>query len=101
MHLIVPTINKIYRLVESIRVSDISSDFLWQSISWIVYGFFLVSDLSLISDLSKKFKHHLLRVKSELKLSGKQHPTPDVLAADGTWPSEPSHYLNQRWVIVK
>ena len=36
-----------------------------------------VSDLSLISDLSQKFKHDLRRVKSELKLSQKQHLTPE------------------------
>ena len=35
-----------------------------------------VSDLSLISDLSQKFKHDLWRIKSELKLSQKQHLTP-------------------------
>ena len=41
-------------------------------------GWGAVSDLSLISDLSQKFKHDLLRVKSELKLSQKQHLTPDL-----------------------
>ena len=46
----------------------------------IVYdlGWGAVSDLSLISDLSQKFKHDLWRVKSELKLSQKQHLTPDL-----------------------
>ena len=39
-------------------------------------GWGAVSDLSLISDLSEKFKHDLWRVKSELKLSQKQHLTP-------------------------
>ena len=39
-------------------------------------GWGAVSDLSLISDLSQKFKHDLWRVKSELKLSQKQHFTP-------------------------
>ena len=39
-------------------------------------GWGAVSDLSLISDLSQKFKHDLLRVKSELNLSQKQHLTP-------------------------
>ena len=38
-------------------------------------GWGAVSDLSLISDLSQKFKHELWRVKSELKLSQKQHLT--------------------------
>ena len=44
-------------------------------------GWGAVSDLSLISDLSQKFKHDLWRVKSELKLSQKQHltPAPDQL----------------------
>ena len=32
--------------------------------------------LSMISDLSQKFRHDLWRVKSELKLSQKQHLTP-------------------------
>ena len=41
-------------------------------------GWGAVSDLSLISDLSQKFKHDLWRVKSELKLSQKQHLTPDL-----------------------
>ena len=36
-------------------------------------GWGAVSDLSLISDLTQKFKHNLWRVKSELKLSRKQH----------------------------
>ena len=35
-----------------------------------------VSDLSVISDLSQKFKHDLWRFMSELKLSQKQHLTP-------------------------
>ena len=39
-------------------------------------GWGAVSDLSLISDLSQKFKYDLWRVKSELKLSQKQHLTP-------------------------
>ena len=39
-------------------------------------GWGAVSDLSMISDLSQKFKHDLWRVKSELKLSQKQHLTP-------------------------
>ena len=39
-------------------------------------GWGAVSDLSLISDLSQKFKHDLWRVKSKLKLSQKQHLTP-------------------------
>ena len=39
-------------------------------------GWGAVSDLSMISDLSQKFKHDLWRVKSELKLSRKQHLTP-------------------------
>ena len=39
-------------------------------------GWGAVSDLSLISDLSQKFKHDLWRVKSELNLSQKQHLTP-------------------------
>ena len=38
-------------------------------------GWGAVSDLSLISDLSQKFKHDLWRVKSELNLSQKQHLT--------------------------
>ena len=41
-------------------------------------GWGAVSDLSLISDLSQKFKHDLWRVKSELKLSQKQHLTPGL-----------------------
>ena len=55
---------------------------------WIVYrseikllqnkGGGAVSDFSLISDLSKKFKHDLWRVKPALKLSQKQHLTPDI-----------------------
>ena len=40
-------------------------------------GWGAVSDLSLISDLSQKFKHDLWRVKSKVKLSQKQHLTPD------------------------
>ena len=40
-------------------------------------GWGAVSDLSLISDLSQKFKHDLWRLKSKLKLSQKQHLTPD------------------------
>ena len=43
-------------------------------------GWGAVSDLSLISDLSQKFKHDLWRVKSELKLSQKQHLTPDAFS---------------------
>ena len=47
-------------------------------------GWGAVSNLSEISDLSQKFKHNLWRVKSELKLSQKQHLTPvvstDILA---------------------
>ena len=39
-------------------------------------GWGAVSDLSLISDLSQKFKHDLWRAKSKLKLSQKQHLTP-------------------------
>ena len=42
-------------------------------------GWGAVSDLSLISDLSQKFKHDLWRAKSKLKLSQKQHLTPDVI----------------------
>ena len=38
-----------------------------------------ISDLSLISDLSQKFKHDLWRVKSELQLSQKQQLTPGAL----------------------
>ena len=41
-------------------------------------GWGAVSDLSLISDLSQKFKHDLWRVKSKLKLSQKQHLTPGL-----------------------
>ena len=40
-------------------------------------GWGAVSDLSLILDLSQKFKHGLLRLKSKLKLNQKQHLTPD------------------------
>ena len=40
-----------------------------------------VSDLSLISDLSQKFKHDLWRLKSKLKLSQKQHFTPGLFYA--------------------
>ena len=43
-----------------------------------------VSDLSLISDLSQKFKHDLWRVMSELDLSQKQHLTPGDLVL---WPT--------------
>ena len=43
----------------------------------IIWG--AVSDLSLISDLSQKFKHDLWRVKSELNLSQKQHLTPVLI----------------------
>ena len=39
-------------------------------------GWGAVSDLSLIFDLSQKFKHVLCGVKSKLKLSQKQHLTP-------------------------
>ena len=39
-------------------------------------GWGAVSDLSLILDLSQKFKHGLWRLKSKLKLSQKQHLTP-------------------------
>ena len=42
---------------------------------WVALGWGAVSDLSVISDLSQKFKHALWRVKSELKLSQKQHLT--------------------------
>ena len=38
-------------------------------------GWGAVSDLSLISDLSQKFKHDLWIAKSDLKLSQKQHLT--------------------------
>ena len=44
-----------------------------------VLGWGAVSDLSLILDLSQKFKHGLWRLKSKLKLSQKQHLTPGVL----------------------
>ena len=43
---------------------------------WVDQGWGAVSDLSLISDLSQKFKHVLCGVKSKLKLSQKQHLTP-------------------------
>ena len=54
-------------------------------------GWGAVSDLSLISDLSQKFKHDLWRVKSELNLSQKQHLTPDagLLKIDRCWASSP------------
>ena len=42
-------------------------------------GWGAVSDLSLILDLSQKFKHGLWRLKSKLKLSQKQHLTPGPL----------------------
>ena len=41
-------------------------------------GWGAVSDLSLILDLSQKFKHGLWRLKSKLKLSQKQHLTPGL-----------------------
>ena len=46
-------------------------------------GWGAVSNLSQISDLSQKFKHDLWRVKSELKLSQKQHLTPGVPEKSG------------------
>ena len=53
-------------------------------------GWGAVSDLSLILDLSKKFKHGLWRLKSKLKLSQKQHltprkPTPRCMWYLATW----------------
>ena len=46
-------------------------------------GWGAVFDLSLISDLSQKFKHDLWRVKSELKLSRIQHLTPGETRSQG------------------
>ena len=53
----------------------------WYGVIWFPcakQGWGAVSDLSLISDLSQKFKYDLWRVKSELKLSQKQHLTPGL-----------------------
>ena len=62
-----------------------------------------VSDLSLISDLSQKFRHDLWRLKSELKLSQKQHLTPVVFLCwmqdsnpEGLW-NPISSSLNACW----
>ena len=80
------------------RNQDINShgiDIVWTEYTCIVcleqisnQGRGAVSDLSLISDLSQKFKHDLWRLKSKFKLSQKQHLTPaDALATDGSWSS--------------
>ena len=70
-------------------------------------GWGAVSDLSLISDLSQKFKHDLWRPKSKLKLSQKQHLTPAVLCYNKYLPVDPvgikgSVYLavtiSQKWL---
>ena len=55
--------------IETKRITNFQQDRGWGA----------VSDLSLISDLSQKFKHDLWRVKSKLKLSQKQHLTPDLI----------------------
>ena len=44
----------------------------------VALGWGAVSDLSLILDLSQKFKHGLWRLKSKLKLSQKKHLTRGV-----------------------
>ena len=49
-------------------------------------GWGAVSDFSLISVLSQKFKHDLWRVKSVVKLSQKQHLTPAGLSHNPTSP---------------
>ena len=72
-------------ILQSCTKPSIYRSQLWSSFD--LQGWGAVSDLSLISDLSQKFKHDLLWVKSELNLSQKQHLTPDVLAPDGIRPS--------------
>ena len=60
-------------------------------------GWGAVSDLSQISDLSQKFKHDLWRVKPDLKLSQKQHLTPDLADIRYVIISSESGLVPNRW----